>query len=318
MMLPGVVVVSEFIHPVGVELLRASGLDVRYQPELWRDSEGLRREARRAIALVVRNRTRIDDGLLEAAPRLRVVGRLGVGLDNLDLEALKKRGVQLVYARGANAVGVAEYVLAAMLHLSRGLAFAAAHVHQGHFERERFGGFELAGKTIGLVGLGEVGLRVAARARALSMRVVANDPARRPGEAVVEEFGVRLVGLPQLLAESDFVSLHVPLTSETRNLIDKEALCAMKAGAYLINTARGALVDHLALVDALCEGRLAGAVLDVTEPEPLPHDHPLWQAPNVWITPHVAGLTREAQERVAREVVRGILSELGCPYAHPA
>ncbi|WP_232822404.1 hydroxyacid dehydrogenase [Thermus sediminis] len=296
---------GEELDPRGLELLASSGFPYRYEPELWRDFQRLLREVEEATAIIVRNRIHLGADLLRRAPRLRVVGRLGSGLDNVDLEALRAQGIPLVHAPGANATAVAEYVLAALFHLARNLARAA----QGG-ERLALGGFELMGKTLGLVGLGEVGLRVAVRARALGMRVLAYDPARRPWEAAVEAVGVELRPFAELLAEADFLSLHAPLTRETRGLLSGWALRQMRRGAFLVNTARGGLVDHGALFEALREGHLAGAVLDVTDPEPLPEDHPLRALSNCLITPHVAGLTREAQGRVGERVVRGVLEVL--------
>jgi phosphoglycerate dehydrogenase-like enzyme len=300
-----VILVAEELDPRGLELLEGGGYPFRYEPNLWRDPEALRQALAGATALIVRNRIRVDGALLEAAPRLRVVGRLGTGLDNVDQEALGARGVALVHAPGANAPGVAEYVLAALFHLARDLPRAA----QGE-DRLALGGFELAGKTLGLVGLGEVGLRVAHRAKTLGMRVVGYDPLRRPWEAALEVAGVEFLPLEEVLAEAQFLSLHAPLTPETRGLIGREVLARMRPGAYLINTARGELVDHHALYEALRSGHLAGAVLDVTDPEPLPPDHPLRELENCLLTPHIAGLTRESQARVGERVVRGILEVL--------
>lgn len=297
--------VAEELDPKGLSLLQAGGHPYRYLPGLWQEGGRLQEELKEAHALIVRNRIRVDRELLEGAPRLRVVGRLGTGLDNVDLKALEEKGVALVHAPGANAAAVAEYVLAALFHLARNLPRAA----RGG-ERLALGGFELGGKILGLVGLGEVGLRVAFRAKALGMEVVGYDPWRRPWEAPLEAAGVRLVSLEEVLAQADFLSLHAPLTPETRGMIGEGALARMRPGAYLINTARGGLVDHLALARALEGGALAGAVLDVTEPEPLPEDHPLKRLPTCLITPHVAGLTREAQARVGERVVRGVLEVL--------
>ena len=299
------ILVAEELDPRGLELLEGGGYPFCYQPDLWRNPEGLRRALAGAAALIVRNRIRVDSALLEVAPRLRVVGRLGTGLDNVDQEALRARGVALVHAPGANAPGVAEYVLATLFHLARNLPRAA----QGG-DRLALGGFELAGKTLGLLGLGEVGLRVAHRAKALGMRVVGYDPLRRPWEAALEVAGVEFLPLEEVLAEAQFLSLHAPLTPETRGLIGLEALARIRPGAYLINTARGELVDHHALCEALQSGLLAGAVLDVTDPEPLPLDHPLRELENCLLTPHIAGLTRESQARVGERVVRGVLEVL--------
>lgn len=305
------IIVSEFITPSGLERLRQSGLEVHYDPDLWKDRQALKARLAPATALVVRNQTLVDADLLAAAPRLKVVGRLGVGLDNIVQPDLKARGVALYFARGINAGAVAEYVLAAMLHLARNIAGAARHVAGGGWNRAAFGGFELSGKTLGLVGLGEVGLRVARRARAFGMTVVASDPMRLPWESAVEDLEIRLVSTPEVLHQAQFLSLHTPLTPETKELIRAETLAAMPRGSYLINTARGELVNQADLVAALRSGHLAGAVLDVVDPEPLPAEHLLRGVENLWITPHVAGLTAEAQEAVGLRVAEGVLNILG-------
>lgn len=305
------IVVCEFITSSGLQRLQQSGLEVYYDPHLWKDREALKARLAGATALIVRNQTQVNAELLAAAPRLRVVGRLGVGLDNINQPDLKAAGVQLYFARGINANGVAEYVMAAMLHLARNIAGAAAHVAEGGWNRAAFGGFELSGKTLGLVGLGEVGLRVARRARAFGMRVVASDPMRLPWESAVEDLGIELVSTPEVLRRAQFLSLHAPLTPETRELIRAETLATMPKGSFLINTARGELVHQADLVAALRSGHLAGAVLDVVDPEPLPPEHPLRGVENLWITPHVAGLTAEAQEAVGLRVAEGVLNLLG-------
>ncbi len=305
------IVVCEFMSPSGLRRLQQAGVEVYYDPQLWQDRPALKARLAQATALVVRNQTRVDADLLKAAPHLKVVGRLGVGLDNIVQPDLKAAGVVLYYARGINANAVAEYVLAALLHLARNLAGAAAHVAQGGWNRAAFGGFELSGKTLGLVGLGEVGLRVARRARAFGMRVVASDPMRLPWEMVVEDLGIRLVSTPEVLRSAQFLSLHAPLTPETRGLIRAETLALMPRGSYLINTARGELVEATDLAAALRSGHLAGAVLDVVDPEPLPAEHPLRGVDNLWITPHIAGLSAEAQEAVSLRVAEGVLHLLG-------
>lgn len=304
------IIVCEFITKSGLERLRQGGVEVHYDPNLWKDRSALRARLAEATALIVRNQTQVDADLLSAGPNLKVVGRLGVGLDNIHQPDLKARGVQLYFARGINAGGVAEYVMAAMLHLARNLAGAAQHVAGGGWNRNAFGGFELMGKTLGLVGLGEVGLRVAKRARAFGMQVVASDPMRLAWESAVEDLEIRLVSTPELLSLSHFVSLHAPLTPETRHLIRAETIATMPKGAYLINTARGELVHNEDLAAALRGGQLGGAVLDVVDPEPLPAEHVLRGVDNLWITPHVAGLTAEAQEQVGLRVAEGVLEVL--------
>ncbi len=305
------IIVCEFISPSGLQRLRQAGVEVYYDPHLWQDRAALKARLANATALVVRNQTLVNADLLASAPHLKVVGRLGVGLDNIVQPDLKTFGVELYFARGINANAVAEYVLAAMLHMARNIAGGAAHVAQGGWNRAAFGGFELSGKTLGLVGLGEVGLRVARRARAFGMQVVASDPMRLPWESAVEDLEVRLVSTPEVLRSAQFLSLHAPLTPDTRELIRAETLAAMPRGSFLVNTARGELIHQADLVAALRSGHLAGAVLDVVDPEPLPAEHPLRGVDNLWITPHVAGLTAEAQEAVGLRVAEGVLNILG-------
>jgi (S)-sulfolactate dehydrogenase len=300
------ILISEFLDEEGIGRFGSIGAEVEYLPEIWRDSSLLNALVADADALVVRNQTQVTRELLASAPRLKVVARLGVGLDNIDVLAARARGVEVVWPRGSNAVAVAEYVIGALLLFARNLAAAAAHVAEGGWSRLEFGGFELWGKTLGLVGLGEVGLRVATRARALGMRVIATDPGRGSSESAVEEAGVTLTDLDRLFSESHVISLHAPLVPETRGLMDRAAFDRMRPGAYLINTARGGLVDAAALAEALRSGRLAGAMLDVTDPEPPPADHVLRGVPNLWITPHIGGLTSEAQQRVVERVVEGV------------
>lgn len=302
------IVVPEELDPEGLSMLRESGYPYLYEPRLALSRKDLLASLPSATALIVRNRVVVDEELLDLAPKLRVVGRLGTGLDNLDQGALEKRRIPLIHAPALNARSVAEYVLAALFQFSRDLTKAA----RGG-DRIELGGFELKGKTIGLIGLGEIGLRVASLTRSLGMDVVGYDPNRHSWEAAVEVAGAVIEPLEVVLSEAHFVSLHVPLTPETKGLVDKEFLKRMREGAYLINTSRGALVDHGALAEALQSGHLAGAALDVTDPEPLPIDHPLRNLPNCVITPHIAGLTREAQARISRKVIQGVLEVIGVP-----
>ncbi len=296
--------------PAGVDRLAAAGVTL-YDPELWRDRARLSAQLADCTALIVRNQTRVDAALLANAPRLRVVGRLGVGLDNLDLEALRARGITVVTGGNANAIAVAEYTLAAMLTLARRLPAADRHTKGGGWDRAAFGaGFELHGKTLGLIGLGDIGARVARRALACGMRVVAHDPLITPHHFAAAELGVTLAPLDDLLGESDFISLHVPLLPTTRHLINAERLARMKPTAVLINTSRGGIVDEAALIEALRAGRLGGAALDVRALEPPEQPDPLAQFENVLLTPHIAGLTAESQARVCQAVAEDVLRVL--------
>ncbi len=297
------VVITEMIDPAGVKLLEPVA-EVLYDPALWR-SPDLPALLKDAGALIVRNQTKVTAELLEQCPALKVVGRLGVGLDNIDLVAARKRQVPVVFARGANATAVAEYVLGAMLTSARRFGPATRHVLAGGWDRPAFYGAELSGKTLGLIGLGDIGLRVALRARAFQMQILAYDPILLDTAAAVAETGARLATLDEVLAQADFISIHVPLLQETRGLLNAEKLDLMKPSSVLINTSRGNIVDEKALADSLRSARLAGAVLDVFAQEP--PDPQLWQGiDNIILTPHVGGLTHEAQLRTATMVCQAV------------
>ena len=303
------VVVAELIWPEGLAELEASA-DVEYDPDLWRDPEALRKKVETADALIVRNQAIVDAALLQSADSLGAVGRLGVGLDNIDLDSARARSVPVVFARNANAVAVAEYVVAAMLDRSRNLRDANDDVRAGNWDRRRFTGTEIHGKTLGLVGVGEIAQRVARRADAFGMRVVGYDPYVAPYDYPVIETGVELMGLDDLLEASDFVSLHVPLNPGTRGLLSLPTLRKMKQDAWLINTSRGGVIDEVDLCLALDEGLIGGAVLDVLEREPVPANSLLLEQENVVLTPHIAGLTEEAQVKTSVMVAREVLKVL--------
>ena len=303
------IVISEFMDEAAVRDLGPR--DVLYDPALVDRPEDLRAAMADARALIVRNRTQVRGALLDAAPRLKVVGRLGVGLDNIDVRACAARGVTVCPATGANDVSVAEYVIAAALILLRGAYFASPEVAAGAWPRNRLIGREIAGKRLGLVGFGGIARETAKRAAALGMNVAAYDP-YVPGDSPAFAGASRL-DLDALLGSADVLSLHVPLTPETRHMIDAGALARMKPDAVLVNAARGGVVDEPALAAALRAGRLAGAALDVFETEPLGADRGALFAglANVILTPHVAGVTVESNVRVSRVTVENVLRHLG-------
>ncbi len=301
------ILVTEFLDSLGLDLLKEAG-DVHYDPELWRDPAELKTRAQDAEALVVRNQTQVTRALLEDTP-IRVIGRLGVGLDNIDVDAAEALGKVVVVGRGANATAVAEYVLAACLHFSRQLAAVSGTTKGGRWDRT-LGGWELAGKTLGIVGLGDIGQRVALRAMAFGMRVAACDPEVLGTHWLVMEGRVTLRPLEELLAAADVVTLHVPLTSRTHHLLNAHRLKLMKPTAYLINTARGGIVDEEALWRVLQEERLAGAALDVREQEPPREPDALAGDDRVLLTPHIAGLTAEARQRTSRLVAEDVVRVL--------
>lgn len=305
------IVISEFMDAPAVERLRRD-FEVDYRPMLVDDPGALAAALAAADAWVVRNRTQVRGAPLEGASRLRVVGRLGVGLDNIDLEACAARAIRVIPATGANAESVAEYVVATAMILLRGAAYlSTAAVGAGRWPRQMLSrGRELAGKTLGLVGFGSIGQVTARKARAMGMGVVAHDPALDPGAAAWRECAAQPAGLDALLDRSDVVSLHLPLVAATRGLFGKERLARMRPGAILVNTARGGIVDEAALALALHEGRLGGAALDVFADEPLGPGSPLAAAPNLILTPHIAGVTQESNERVSALVAERVAEAL--------
>jgi len=298
------IVISESMDAPAVALL-ASEFDVDYRPALVDDPAALCRSLADADGWIVRNRTQVRGEALASALKLRVVGRLGVGLDNIDLDACQARDIRVFPAIGANADSVAEYVVAVAMLLLRGAYLSTAAVAAGRWPRAMLSqGREIAGKTLGLVGFGNIGQVTAVKAKALGIRVVAFDPGVRADDPAWSRLGVERRELDPLLAEADVVSLHVPLVGATRGLLDAERLGRMKKGAILVNTARGGIVDEGALARALHEGHLGGAALDVFVDEPLPAGGPLVDAPNLVLTPHIAGVTSESNERVSGIVAK--------------
>ncbi|THF60517.1 hydroxyacid dehydrogenase [Pseudothauera rhizosphaerae] len=307
------VLIAEYMDDGGVRALQQD-FAVHYDPDLFESPAELHRLIGGARALIVRNRTQVTAELLARAPALRVIGRLGVGLDNIDLDTCRTRGIAVHHAPGANAQAVAEYALAMTLVTLRGSYGATAEVAAGAWPRAALGnGGEAAGRTLGLVGFGDIGQRTARLARAIGLGVVAYDPAHGPDAPVWQSSGVECVDLPTLLARADAVSLHLPLNPATRGLFGRDTLARMRPGAVLINTARGGIVDEAALADALRRGHLSGAALDVFAHEPLPSGSPLAGLPNVWLTPHVAGLTREANRRIGTQVAEQVRNSLSSP-----
>jgi (S)-sulfolactate dehydrogenase len=304
------IVISEFMDEAAVAALAAHHA-TEYDRDLVDRREELKAKLIDADALIVRNRTQVNGELLAAAPRLRVVGRLGVGLDNIDVAACAARGIAVIPATGANALAVAEYVIGVAMVLLRGTYFATADVVAGKWPRPALSsGREIAGKTLGIVGFGGIGRVTGRLGRALGMRVIGFDAELAPGDAVWRDDGVEPRTLDALLAQSDVLTLHVPLLPATRNLIDARRIAAMKPGAILVNTARGGVVDEPALAAALSSGRLGGAALDVFEKEPLPAGSPLAGCPNLILTPHIAGVTAESNERVSSMIAEKVIEAL--------
>jgi D-3-phosphoglycerate dehydrogenase / 2-oxoglutarate reductase len=292
------IVVADPISQRGLELLRKPGWNV-----ITPSKAGLVESLSTADALIVRSATQVTAQILEAAPNLRVIGRAGVGVDNVDLDAATRRGVLVMNTPGGNAVSVAEHTLALLMSVARRIPQHSAAIHAGRWEKSGAQGVELRGKTLGLVGLGRVGNEVARRAHAMEMLVLAYDP--YVSESAARDAGVELSGLNELLERSDFVSLHAALSPATEKMINAEKLAKFKNGAVLVNAARGELVDEAALADALRSGKLSGAGLDVFTVEP-PKDSPLIGLANAVFTPHIAGSTREAQEEVGTLIAQQV------------
>lgn len=304
------IVICEFMDEAAVSRLAAVHQTL-YDPELVGDPAALHGHLAGAKALIVRNRTQVREALLGMAPKLRVVGRLGVGLDNIDTGACRSRSIKVIPATGANDLSVAEYVLTSALMLLRGAWLRSSEVAQGAWPRQSMMGRELAGKTMGLVGYGAIAREVAWRAHMLGMQIVAYDPfldAGHPGWQIA-----RNVSLDAVLELADVVSLHTPLTDATRNMIDAQALSAMKSDGILINAARGGIIDEQALADALSAGQIGGAALDVYAQEPLTAEAGAKFAAlhNLILTPHIAGVTQESNQRVSHLIAEKVLEALG-------
>jgi D-3-phosphoglycerate dehydrogenase len=280
-----------------------------FGPNLWEHPEKLRRMIPDFRALIARNQTRITRELIEAGTRLEVIGRAGVGMDNVDLDAASQAGIVVAYTPEQNTNSVAELTIGLMIGLARMIPEADADTKRGGWNRARFHGIELSGKTLGIVGLGRIGGSAAMKARALGMEIIAYDPYVDPESLRAMEAQARLTGFDEVLSRADFVSLHAPETEETRLMFRYEEFCRMKPGAYFINTARGGLVDEEALLRALREKRIAGAALEVRAQEPAAPSA-FDEMPNVILTPHIGAQTREAQRRVVTAICRDVAAVL--------
>lgn len=301
------ILITEFMDAPAVALLQQAH-EVHYDPQGVDQPEALLRAAADVDALIVRNRTQVRGELLEALVRCKVVGRLGVGLDNIDVPACQARGMQVIPATGANALSVAEYVIGTAMLLLRGAYQSQAAMVQGQWPRNALSsGREIHGKTLGLIGYGSIGQLTARLAQALGMRVQAHDALMAPDHPAFASTGVQSVGLDTLLASSDVISLHVPLLPSTQNLINAARLAQIKPGAIVINSARGGVVDEAAVVAALRSGHLGGAALDVFEHEPLKSGALFADCPNLVLTPHIAGVSLESNERVSDLIARKVL-----------
>ncbi len=293
------VLVSDKLSETAVQIFRDRGIDVTFDPSLGKDKDKLLEAIKDYDGLAIRSATKVTEKLLDAAPNLKVVGRAGIGTDNVDKVAASKKGVIVMNTPFGNAITTAEHTIAMMFSAARLIPQASASTHAGKWEKSKFMGVELTGKTLGLIGAGNIGAIVANRALGLKMKVVAYDPFLTEERA--DELGVTKADLDEVLARADIITLHVPLTDKTRNIIDADALTKVKNGVRIVNCARGGVVDEEALAAALKDGRVAAAAVDVFATEPA-ETSPLHGLENVVLTPHVAASTMEAQEAVALQV----------------
>lgn len=301
------ILVPDNLDKAGLDILQAAaGFTIQAASKMSRDE--LLAAVPAADALIIRSASKIDSAVMDAAPRLRVVGRAGVGVDNIDLEAATARGIVAMNAPDGNTVATAELAMGLMLALARHIPQAEISMRAGQWEKKAFMGVELRNKTLGLIGFGRIGRAVARRAKAFEMNVVAYDPFKPP--EVAAAIGAALVPLDEVFARADFISLHASASPATRHIINAENIQKMKPGVRIINDARGSLIDEAALAEALKSGRVAGAALDVYSAEPVSADNPLLGLPNVIHTPHLGASTVEAQDQVATQIAQQVIDAL--------
>ena len=293
------VLVSDELSETAVQIFRDRGVEVDFQPKLGKDKDKLAEIIGNYDGLAIRSATKATEKLIEAATNLKVIGRAGIGVDNVDIPAASKRGIIVMNTPFGNSITTAEHAIALMFAVARQLPEASVSTHAGKWEKNRFMGVEVFNKTLGLIGAGNIGSIVADRALGLKMKVLAYDPFL--SEERADQIGVKKVELDELLAKADFITLHVPLTDKTRNILSRENLAKTKKGVRIVNAARGGLIDEDALADALESGQVAGAALDVFATEPATESR-LFNMANVVVTPHLGASTDEAQENVALQV----------------
>lgn len=300
------VIITDPIAQDGVEILRKAGIEVEENLGL---SPGELLEAIRGVdGLVIRSNTKVIQDVVDVADSLKVVGRAGTGLDNVDIPACNKKGIVVMNTPGGNTNSAAEHTISMLMALSRHIPQATASMKAGKWEKKRFQGQEVAGKTLGIIGSGRIGTIVCRIAHGLKMKTMAYDPYARP--EVMEKYGIELTDLDSVLAEADYISVHTPLTDDTRGMLNADLFNRMKDGAMVLNCARGGIVNEKDMYDALVSGKLGGAALDVFENEPTTLEHPLLGLDNFICTPHLGASTREAQENVAVAVARQIADYL--------
>ncbi|WP_394180115.1 phosphoglycerate dehydrogenase [Yoonia maritima] len=293
------VLISDKLSEAAVQIFKDRGIDVDFQPDLGKDKDKLLEVIGQYDGLAIRSATKATEKIIEAATNLKVIGRAGIGVDNVDREAASRKGIIVMNTPFGNMITTAEHAIAMMFAVARQIPEASASTHAGKWEKSKFMGVELTGKTLGVIGAGNIGSIVCDRARGLKMKVIAMDPFLSEERAT--EIGVEKVELDELLKRADFITLHVPLTADTKNILSRENLMKTKVGVRIINCARGGLVDEEALAALLKSGHVAGAAFDVFAEEPA-KENPLFNLPNVVVTPHLGAATTEAQENVALQV----------------
>jgi D-3-phosphoglycerate dehydrogenase len=301
------VLISDKLSDAAVQIFRDRGIDVDFKPDLGKDKDKLAEVIGQYDGLAIRSATRVTPTILKHATNLKVIGRAGIGTDNIDKEAASKKGVIVMNTPFGNMITTAEHAIAMMFAVARQIPEASASTHAGKWEKSKFMGTELTGKTLGVIGAGNIGGIVCDRARGLKMKVIAFDPFLSEEKAA--KMGVAKVELEELLKRADFITLHVPKTEQTANMISAERIAMMKPGVRIINCARGGLVDEVALAEALKSGHVAGAAFDVFAEEPA-KENPLFNLPNVVVTPHLGAATTEAQENVALQVAEQMANYL--------
>lgn len=301
------VLISDSLSPAAVQIFKDRGVEVDYLPDLGKDKEKLLEVIGQYDGLAIRSATKVTEKIIAAATNLKVIGRAGIGVDNVDISAATKKGIIVMNTPFGNSITTAEHAISLMLSLARQIPEADASTRASKWEKNRFMGVEVTSKVLGIVGAGNIGSIVADRAQGLKMKVIAYDPFLTPERAL--DLGIEKVELDELLARADFITLHTPLTEQTRNVLSAEALAKVKNGVRIVNCARGGLIDEAALYEALKSGKVAGAALDVFLEEPAVNN-PLFDLPNVICTPHLGASTTEAQENVALQVAEQISAYL--------
>lgn len=300
------ILVSDSLSEEGLGILKSAGFQVDHKPEI--SQEDIAKEISDYDALVIRSRTTVTPEILKNGTKLKVVGRAGVGLDNVDVPTATQQGVIVMNTPGGNTISTAEHTMAMLTSLARGIPQADRSMHEGRWDKKKFVGVELYNKTLGICGMGRIGQEVVKRALAYGMKVLAYDPFIN--EDAVKRLGVTKATVDEICQNADFITVHSPLNAQTKGMLNKEKFAMMKDGVRILNCARGGIVDEQALLEALQSGKVAGAALDVFEVEPLAADHPFRSMDNVIMTPHLGAATTEAQEGVAREIAEQIVEVL--------